>query len=103
MFVCFSGRENEEAAEGVAEHRVIVEGVVGEEAEIHDVSGLQIEHQSAGHVSGSAVRAVLAQMHEVLAVLVQVNAHVVVVGVVGGSCEADIVHTSNRGCEHACD
>lgn len=94
---------NEEAAEGVAEQRVVVEDVVGEEVEKHDVSLLQLEHQSAGHVSGSAVFVVLAQVHEVLVVLVQVNPHVVAVAVVGGGREADVVHALNRGREHACN
>lgn len=103
MFVCFLGGENEEAAEGVAEQRVVVERVVGEEAEVHDVSGLQLQRQAAGHVSGSAVFVVLAQVHEVLVVLVQVNAHVVAVTVVGGGSEADVVHAFIRSCEDACD
>lgn len=98
----FLGRENKEATKGVAQHQVIIEGVVGEQAEIHHISRLQLEHQSTRHMSGSAIFVVLAQVHEVLAVLEQVNAHVVVVTVVGGSSEADVVHAFNRSSEHAC-
>lgn len=98
-----SWRENEEAAEGVAEQRIVVEGVVGKEAKVHHVLDLQLQHQSPRHVSGSSVFVVLAQVHEVLAVLVQMNTHVVAVTAVGGGSEADVVGAFDRSREHTCD
>lgn len=53
-------------------------------------------------MNSTAVFVLLAQVQEILVVLVQVNTHVVFVTVVGGGREADVVDAFDRSREHTC-
>ena len=94
--------EKEEATETSTEHRIVPDHVAWGEAGVHHVSRRQLQSDSAGDVLGSSVRAVFAQMQQVLRVLVQIQPYVVAVVVVHGGREANIVDPSDRSREDAC-